>query len=49
MLTEELARKLYGSQQAAIGQILKLHGLQFTVIGTFKEKTNSFGHVGVNG
>ena len=43
MLTEELARKLYGSQQAAVGQILKLHGLQFTVIGTFKEKTSSFG------
>src|SRR5215203_878402 len=43
MLTEDLARKLYGSQPAAIGQILKLHGLQFTVIGTFKEKTSSFG------
>jgi putative ABC transport system permease protein len=43
MLTEELARRLYGSQQGAVGQILKLHGLQFTVIGTFKEKTNSFG------
>jgi putative ABC transport system permease protein len=43
MLTEELARKLYGSQQAAVGEILKLHGLQFTVIGTFKEKTSSFG------
>jgi putative ABC transport system permease protein len=43
MLTEELARRLYGSQQAAIGKILKLHGLQFTVIGTFKEKTSSFG------
>ena len=43
MLTEDLARRLYGNQQAAIGQILKLHGLQFTVIGTFKEKTNSFG------
>lgn len=43
MLTEELARRLYGSQQAAVGQILKLHGLQFTVIGTFKEKTSSFG------
>jgi putative ABC transport system permease protein len=43
MLTEELARRLYGSQQGAIGQILKLHGLQFTVIGTFKEKTSSFG------
>ena len=43
MLTEKLARRLYGSQHASIGQILKLHGLQFTVIGTFKEKTNSFG------
>jgi putative ABC transport system permease protein len=43
MLTEKLARRLYGSQQAAVGQILKLHGLQFTVIGTFKEKTSSFG------
>ena len=43
MLTEELARRLYGSQQAGIGQIIKLHGLQFTVIGTFKEKTSSFG------
>lgn len=43
MLTEDLARRLYGSPPAAIGQILKLHGLQFTVIGTFREKTNSFG------
>ena len=43
MLTEDLARRLYGSQTASIGQILKLHGLQFTVIGTFKEKTSSFG------
>ncbi|MEO8127442.1 MAG: ABC transporter permease [Bryobacteraceae bacterium] len=43
MLTEKLARRLYGSQSAAVGQILKLHGLQFTVIGSFKEKTESFG------
>src|SRR5687767_610424 len=42
MLTEKLARRLYGSQDAAIGQIVKLHGLQFTVIGTFREKTSSF-------
>ena len=27
----------------AVGQTVKLHGLQFTVIGTFKEKTESFG------
>jgi putative ABC transport system permease protein len=43
MLTERLAERLYGSQQAAIGQILKVYGLQFTVIGTFKERTESFG------
>jgi putative ABC transport system permease protein len=43
LLTERLAQRLYGSQQAAIGRVLKLHRLQFTVIGTFKEKTESFG------
>lgn len=43
MLTERLAVRLYGSQQGAVGQILKVHGLQFTVIGTFKERTETFG------
>jgi putative ABC transport system permease protein len=43
MLTEKLARRLFGSQSAAIGQVIKLHGLQFTVIGTFKEKTETYG------
>ena len=43
MLTEKLAKRLYGSQSASVGQIIKLHRLQFTVIGTFKEKTESFG------
>ncbi len=43
MLTERLAKRLYGSQTAAVGQQIKLHGLQFDVIGTFKEKTESFG------
>ncbi|HLG95748.1 MAG TPA: ABC transporter permease [Bryobacteraceae bacterium] len=43
MLTEKLAVKLYGSPQAAVGQKLKLYGLQFTVIGTFKERTSTFG------
>jgi putative ABC transport system permease protein len=49
LLTERLARRLYGSQQAAVGQILKVHGLQFTVIGTFKEKTESFGQTELAG
>jgi putative ABC transport system permease protein len=43
LLTEKLARRLYGSQSAAVGQVIKLHGLQFTVIGTFKERTETFG------
>jgi putative ABC transport system permease protein len=43
LLTEKLARRLYGSQSASIGQPLKVHGIQFTVIGTFKEKVTSFG------
>jgi putative ABC transport system permease protein len=43
LLTEKLAKRLYGSPQASVGQIVKIHGLQFTVIGTFKEKVSSFG------
>ncbi len=43
MLTEKLAIKLYGSTSAAVGQMIKLYGLQFTVIGTFKERTGTFG------
>ena len=43
MLTERLAKRLFGGQQQAVGKIIKLHGLQFTVIGTFKEKTETFG------
>jgi putative ABC transport system permease protein len=43
MLTTRLAERLYGSQQNAVGQIIKLRQLQFTVIGTFRERTSTFG------
>jgi putative ABC transport system permease protein len=43
LLTERLARRLYGSQPAALGQQIKIQNLQFDVIGTFKERTESFG------
>ncbi|MDZ4799414.1 MAG: ABC transporter permease [Bryobacteraceae bacterium] len=43
MLTGKLAKRLFGSQSAAVGQKLKLHGLQFDVIGTFRERTSTFG------
>jgi putative ABC transport system permease protein len=48
LMTEKLAKRLYGSQDAALGQTIKIHGLQFTVIGTFKEKVESFGQSELN-
>jgi putative ABC transport system permease protein len=43
MLTEKLAVRLFGNTENAVGQIIKLYGLQFTVVGTFKERTSTFG------
>lgn len=43
MLTEKLAQRLYTTPQNAVGQVIKLFGLQFTVIGVFKERTSTFG------
>jgi putative ABC transport system permease protein len=42
-LTDKLAERLYGTRDGGLGQIIKVHGLQFTVIGTFKERVESFG------
>jgi putative ABC transport system permease protein len=42
LITEKMAQEVYGSTQAAIGKIIKLTGLPFTVIGTFKERVNTF-------
>ena len=38
-----MAEELYGSTDAAVGQVLKLSSLPFTVIGTFKEGVETFG------
>lgn len=43
LLTDKLAKRLYGGQQAAIGQRIKIHDLQFTIAGVFREKVSSFG------
>jgi putative ABC transport system permease protein len=43
MLTDKLAIRIFGSQDAAIGQTVKISQLQFTVIGTFREKTSTYG------
>ncbi len=43
LLTDQFATELYGSQNAAVDQTVKLFGLQFTVIGTFHERVSTFG------
>jgi putative ABC transport system permease protein len=48
VITENFARQLYGSTDQAVGQVIKLSGLPFTVIGTFEERVNTFGRSEVN-
>jgi len=43
VITAKLAAQLYGSDQAALGKIVKLSGLPFTIIGTFRERVDTFG------
>lgn len=43
VITLKLAEELYGSSEAAVGRVIKLSGLPFTVIGTFKEGVETFG------
>lgn len=43
LITEKMALAVYGSDQAAVGKIVKLNGLPFTIIGTFKEHVETFG------
>jgi len=43
VITPKLAVQLYGSEQASLGKTLKLSGLPFTIIGTFRERVDTFG------
>ncbi len=43
MLTDKLAIRIFGNLDAALGQVIKINQLQFTVIATFREKTSTFG------
>ena len=43
VVTQKMAEDLYGSTDNAIGKVLKLSGLPFTIIGTFKERVDTFG------
>src|SRR5216684_2308207 len=43
VVTQKMAEELYGSSQAAVGKVIKLSGLPFTIVGTFKERVETFG------
>src|SRR5579859_7477865 len=47
LVTDKFAREIYGSPQAAVGKVIKLSGLPFTVIGTFRERVDTFGQTEV--
>jgi putative ABC transport system permease protein len=43
VITQLLAEQLYGSVEEAVGKVVKLSGLPVTIIGTFRERVNTFG------
>ena len=43
VITKQLAIRLFGSEDAAVGKSIKFNGLPFTIIGTFRERVETFG------
>jgi putative ABC transport system permease protein len=43
VITPKMAEQLFGSPEEAIGKVIKLSGLPFTIVGTFKERVDTFG------
>ena len=43
LVTPELARTVFGPGAGAVGRRLKVHGLDFAVIGEFSERVDTFG------
>ncbi|HEV2718287.1 MAG TPA: ABC transporter permease [Terriglobales bacterium] len=43
VITQKMAEELYGSPVDAVGKVLKLSGLPFTIVGTFRERVDTFG------
>jgi putative ABC transport system permease protein len=43
VMQQKLAEQIYGSVDSAIGKVVKVGSLPFTIIGTFRERVNTFG------
>jgi putative ABC transport system permease protein len=44
LINDLLAVRMFGNQAAAIGRTVRINQLQFAVVGTFREKTSTFGN-----
>jgi putative ABC transport system permease protein len=47
LVTDKFAREIYGSTEAAVGKVIELSGLPFTIVGTFHERVDTFGQTEV--
>jgi putative ABC transport system permease protein len=47
VITQKMAQELFGSPEEAVGRIIKLSGLPFTIVGTFRERVDTFGQTEV--
>ncbi len=43
VMVESFARELFGSDSAAVGRSISIHGIPFTIIGVFKMRIDTFG------
>src|SRR5580700_3960706 len=47
VMQQKIAEEIYGSVEDAIGKTVKVNGLPFTIIGTFRERVDTFGETEV--
>src|ERR1700686_1136315 len=43
VVTQQFAQRVYSGQSAAVGKDIKINGLPFVIIGTFRERVETFG------
>ncbi len=49
LVTQQFAQRVFGSPSAAIGRDMKIIGLPFVVVGTFRERVETFGQSEIAG
>jgi putative ABC transport system permease protein len=49
VVTQQFAQRVFGGQSAAVGKDIKIKGLPFVIIGTFRERVETFGQSEIAG